>query len=67
MKLAIGIVIGVLYLVLAALAYLRSAGGWEAGHPDIGFWWIVIGTFLLIAGGAAGVGTWIHTRRREEG
>lgn len=65
MKLVLGIVIGLVYLGLTAAAYLRAAEGWRTGYPDLGFWWAVIGTFLLIAALGAVGGTWIHTRRRE--
>lgn len=66
MKLLIGIVLGVFYAVLAGLAFRTSSGGWAAGHPDLGLWWAVIGTLLSVAGLGALIGTWLHTRPRED-
>ncbi len=66
MKLIVGIVISVLYAVLAGLAFGTSQGGWAAGHADLGFWWSVIGIFLAVAGLGAFFGTWIHTRPVED-
>ena len=65
MKLIVGFVIGALYLTLSFLAFRNSSGGWDAGHADLGFWWGVIATLLAIAGVAALVGSWIHTRLAE--
>jgi hypothetical protein len=62
MKLIVGILIGVLYAILAFLAFRVSSGGWAGGHPDLGFWWAVIGTLLGIAGLGALIGSWVHTR-----
>lgn len=62
MKLAIGLLVGLVYVFISFLAYRNSAAGWNAGHADLGFWWAVIGTFLAIAALGALVGTWIHTR-----
>lgn len=66
MKLIVGIAIGVLYLVLATLAFNVSAGSWEAGHADLGFWWSVVGALLAIAALGAVGGTWIHTQPSED-
>jgi len=66
MKIFVGIAIGVLYVVLSALAFGTSRGGWLAGHSDLGFWWGVIGTLLGIAAIGAMVGTWLHTRPTED-
>ncbi len=60
MKQHAGLVIGVIYLLVAMGAFRTSMEGWEAGHADLGFWWIVIGVLLSIAGMGALVGTWIH-------
>ena len=60
-----GFVVGLVWLAFAAYAFARSSEGWTAGNSDLGFWWAVIGSFLTIAAGAAVVGTWIHTQRRE--
>ncbi len=66
MKLIIGIVLGAFYLTLVGLAAGTSAGAWEAGNADLGFWWGVIGALLAIAGTGAVVGTWVHSRPSEE-
>jgi len=60
MKQYAGLVIGVIYLLIAMGAFKASIDGWAAGHSDLGFWWIVIGSLLTIAGLGALVGTWIH-------
>jgi hypothetical protein len=60
MKQHAGLVIGVIYLLVAMGAFRTSMEGWRGGHPDLGFWWIVIGVLLSIAGMGALVGTWIH-------
>lgn len=66
MKLLIGIVIGIGYAVLVALAFMSSAGAWRGGNADLGFWWAVIGCILAVAGSGAVVGSWIHTRPVED-
>lgn len=60
MKKSIGLVIGVVYILVAFGAYKNGMAGWAAGHSDLGFWWTVIGGLLTIAGLGALVGTWIH-------
>jgi len=55
-----GLVIGVVYLIIAMGAFKNGMGGWEQGHGDLGFWWTVIGCLLTIAGLGALFGTWIH-------
>lgn len=65
MKLAIGLLVGVFYLGISFLAYRQSAGGWDAGHSDLGFWWAVIAAFLAIAALTALIGSWIHTRSSQ--
>ena len=60
MKQHAGLVIGVIYLFIAMGAFRESMTGWQAGHSDLGFWWMVIGTLLGIAGLGALIGTWIH-------
>lgn len=62
MKRIIGLVIGMIWLFMAGLAYRQSAGGWATGHSDLGFWFAVIGSFLAIAGVGCIIGTIIHTR-----
>jgi len=66
MKFIIGIVLGLFYTVLVSLALRQSAGAWQVGNADLGFWWAVIGTLLTVAGAGAVVGTWIHTRPSED-
>lgn len=62
MKRIAGIVFGIVYAVLVALAVGRSLSGWEQGYSDLGFWWAVISVFLTLAGGAALVGSFLHAR-----
>lgn len=59
-----GFVVGLAWLVLAFLAFRRSAAGWAMDAADLGFWWAVIAAFLTVAAGVAIVGTVLHTRRR---
>ena len=66
MKRIVGIAIGVLYGVLAGLAFTNSTGNWSAGNLDLGLWWSVIGTLLGVAGVGALLGTWFHTRPAED-
>ena len=61
-----GFTVGVIWLVLAAVAFRYSEAGWSADASDLGFWWGVIGVFLTLAAGAAVLGTWIHTRQRSD-
>ncbi len=60
MKKHAGLVIGVLYLIIAMGAFKNGMVGWEGAHGDLGFWWTVIGCLLVIAGLGALVGTYIH-------
>ncbi|MGI9628313.1 MAG: hypothetical protein ACR2QM_15875 [Longimicrobiales bacterium] len=62
MKRILGVSAGALLLVLAFGAFRVASGGWSEGHPDMGFWWSVIATFLTIAGCAAVLGTLVHSR-----
>ena len=57
-----GILVGIVWLVLASVAFRYSAAGWSANASDLGFWWTVIGVFLTLAAGGALLGTWLHTR-----
>jgi hypothetical protein len=66
MKFMIGIVLGLFYAALVGLAFNQSAGAWQAGNADLGFWWAVIGSILGVAGSGAVIGTWIHTRPVED-
>ncbi len=67
MKKNAGLLIGVIYLLIAMGAFKKSIAGWGAGFSDLGFWWIVIGVLLTIAGFGALVGTWIHAWSTDEG
>ena len=60
MKKHAGLIIGVLYLIIAMGAFKNGMAGWQGGHSDLGFWWTVIACLLTIAGLGALVGTWIH-------
>jgi len=60
MKRVIGMAIGVGYLGLVAYTWSIGQSGWDAGHPDVGFWFTVISGFLGIAAVALFIGTWIH-------
>ena len=60
MKRYAGLVIGVIYLLIAMGAFKSGMTGWGAGHSDLGFWWTVIGCLLAIAGFGALLGTWVH-------
>ena len=60
MKRYAGLVIGVIYLLIAMGAFKSGLTGWGAGHADLGFWWTVIGCLLTIAGLGALLGTWVH-------
>jgi hypothetical protein len=57
-----GFLVGIVWLVFAAVAFRNSAAGWSADAGDIGFWWTVIGVLLTLAAGGALIGTWLHTR-----
>lgn len=59
----IGIVICLGVGVLAAISFQTAATGSAEGHPDVTFWWIIIGIFLAVASVGGVIGTWIHTRQ----
>ena len=65
MKSVLGVVAGLVLFVLAFGAFRTASGGWSGGHPDQGFWWTVIASFLTIAATAAVVGTIVHSRPSE--
>ncbi len=60
MKQYAGLIIGVVYLLIAMGAFKTGMDGWGAGHSDLGVWWSVIGTLLAMAGIGAILGTWVH-------
>jgi len=59
-----GLTVGIVWLGFTFFAFSQAAEGWGAGYSDVGFWWAVIGTLLLLASGSAVVGTLMHTRTR---
>lgn len=59
MRRIVGLVVGIVWVGFAWVAFRNSAAGWSEGHSDLGFWWGVIGTFLAIAALSAAVGSWI--------
>lgn len=65
MKSVLGVFAGLVLFVLAFGAFRTASGGWSGGHPDMGFWWTVIATFLAIAAVAAVAGTLFHSRPTE--
>jgi sterol desaturase/sphingolipid hydroxylase (fatty acid hydroxylase superfamily) len=58
-----GIIIGVLWIAMAASALWSSAQGYANDRSGWGLGWGLVGTFLLAAGIAALVGTWWHHSR----
>lgn len=60
MKQYAGLIIGVVYLLIAMGAFKTGMDGWGAGHSDLGVWWSVIGALLAMAGIGAILGTWVH-------
>lgn len=61
----IGIVICLGVGLLATIAFQTAATGRVEGHPDVGFWWTIIGILLTVASVGGIIGTWIHTRQEE--
>lgn len=58
-----GLLIGVLWLAMAAAAIWTSARGYANGRADWGLGWGLVGFFLLAAALSALVGTWWHNFR----
>ena len=58
-----GIVIGVLWLLMAGASILSAAKGASNGREDWALAWGLVGGLLLIAGLAAIVGSWWHETR----
>lgn len=58
-----GLVIGVLWLAMAAAALWSSARGYANDRSDWGLGWGLVGVLLLGAALAALVGTWWHNFR----
>lgn len=65
MKKALGALAGLGLLALAMAAARTSLAGWGAGRSDVGFWWTVIASLLLIASLAALIGTAVHGRAAD--
>ncbi|HWV58673.1 MAG TPA: hypothetical protein VNZ57_14550 [Longimicrobiales bacterium] len=60
---AVGLVIGVLWIVMALGALGSAASGLSAGRLDWGIGWGLVGVLLLAAGSCAIVATWWHQFR----
>lgn len=58
-----GLLVGVLWLAMAAAAISTSARGYAHDRSGWGLGWGIVGFFLLAAGLAALVGTWWHNFR----
>jgi hypothetical protein len=58
-----GFLVGVLWVAMALAALVTSARGYAHGRSDWGLGWGIVGTFLLLAGLAALIGTWWHNFR----
>lgn len=67
MKRILGWGVGVVWLGLALAAFNIARNGMADGHGELGFWFSVVGTFLLIASLGAFIGTWIHTQEKTSG
>lgn len=66
---AVGLAIGVTWVVLAVMALRSAARGFAYDRMDWGVGWGLVGILLLTAGTAAVVGTWWHqfrVKRRHE-
>ena len=57
-----GMIVGAVIAALALWGFWSGVSGFQAGQQDVGFWYTVMGAFLLLAAGAVIVGTRIHTR-----
>jgi hypothetical protein len=58
-----GIVIGVLWLLMAGASIWSAARGASNGREDWALAWGLVGGLLLVAGVAAIVGSWWHETR----
>ena len=58
-----GLVIGLLWLAMAAGTLWSSYQGYANGRSDWGLGWGLVGFFLTAAGLSALVGTWWHNTR----
>lgn len=60
---ALGALIGVLWLAMATAALVSSVQGLRVDRPDWGLGWGLVGLLLLAAGLSAIIGTWNHQYR----
>ncbi len=60
---ASGIIVGLLWIAMAATCIVSGLRGYANDRGDWGLAWTMIGTLLLVAGLAAIAGTWWHQRR----
>lgn len=58
-----GIVVGVLWLLMAAATLWSAIRGAANGREDWALAWGLVGGLLLVAGLAAIIGTWWHETR----
>lgn len=67
LALAAGTVIGALWIAMALAALVSAIGGFRRGLLDWFVGWGLVGVLLLVAGGAAIVGTAWHQFRVARG
>jgi len=60
--LLVGFTVGVVWVLLAIGALTSSLRGVDAGRPDWGLGWGLVGVLLMGAGLSALIGSWIHYR-----
>ncbi len=58
-----GIIIGILWVAMAAAVLWTAARGYAHGRSDWGLGWGIVGVALLAGGIAAIIGTWWHNYR----
>ncbi len=63
---AIGAVVGVLWIAMALTTLVSAYRGWQHGRYDWLLGWGLVGGLLLIAGVSAIVGTWWHQYRLRD-
>ena len=63
---AIGAIIGALWIVMALASLWSAFQGLQNGRADWMLGWGLVGILLLIAGTSAVVGTWIHQYRLKD-
>lgn len=63
MKRIIGIGVGLVIMVISAVALRAGHAGRLQGFEDIAFWWTVVGVLLAVASMAAIIGSILHSGR----